>query len=628
MGNIGQEERQTTIYYHNNSLDQLWYGTNRWAVKFDLRTIASVDSFTVETVSTYFPQAGNNYNILIYQDSIQPLDSLAVSINDISISAQGWNNFHIPTNFQVTGDIFWLVIEYDTNATSRYMAASATGGEHSYFWVPPDDPIPGYFANMAETNIVSELLISISGTMHFDGNDLELLSFDLTGNLNPGATVFPEFRVKNNSSSTVDDLVGINIQLHNPDPEMPSWNITYPLQLNLAAGADTLVTVTEPVYSYRLPGNHAQFNLQAELQYDGDLYPNNNLISYSFNIFPNNRDKYLIENFIRSDHQASMNIINDQQTLAADSLFFLNYFFHPDDQPYYSPDAALQKDYYRLSGYPFTVIEGKSNIAGYSAEYSDLVLDILADNFPKKTFISALSESVENTIDPNDLVIQVRFDMRNDSTFIFADNLANLKLFIALVEKNNPDIPGSHLIHLHRYQSAGALNLGFGYEESFFWGYSLQTIEPIYWEISVENFAHFDVVYWLQNSQKKDIYYLGKWGLDEFELVVSVDDDLYSEIVQPTMSLFPNPLTKNDLLMFHFEGTKSTQEINVKIYNIKGQLVKELSDKVQDSKTEMKWDGIAANGRDIGSGIYFVKADFHDFQGHRFSLYQKFVVLK
>jgi len=116
--------------------------------------------------------------------------------------------------------------------------------------------------------------------------------------------------------------------------------------------------------------------------------------------------------------------------------------------------------------------------------------------------------------------------------------------------------------------------------------------------------------------------------LDEFELVVSTDDDYFNQAVKPTMIMFPNPLGKNNSLIFLFEGVKTTQEIKLKIYNVKGQLVQVLSDASQGPKNQIEWDGTTANGKNVGSGIYFVRAEFLDHDGHRCSLYEKFVVLK
>ncbi len=629
IGYIGQEERQTNIYYHNNSLDQLWYGTNSWAVKFDLRSLTAIDSMTVETVLIYFPQAGDDFNLLIYRDHLQPLDSLAVSYSNITVENEGWYNLGLPANDYITGDCFWIVVGYETNSQNRFMGASATGGQHSYYWVPPYDPIPGYFANMAESNITSELLISIAGTLHFDGYDLELVSFELSGNMNPGGTVYPQFRVRNNSAVQIEDLTGVSIRLTNPhpDPDFSVWQRTYPLQIDLAAGADTMVVVTEPEYSYRLPGNYAQYHLQAELQYDPDLYPANNFINFSFNIFPNDRNLYLIENFIRSDHQPSIDILNTQQGLAADSLSFVNYFFHPDDLPYYTIYAAQQRDFYQLAGFPFTIIEGREKIGGYTNSYADQFTGFLSEVTPDKTFLSLNTTDIQKTIDPDDFLMHLRFDIQNDSTFVFNDNLGNLKMFMALLEKDNPELPGSHLIYLNRYQSSGNLNLGFGNQHNFIWEHNLQTIPTIFWEMTADNLEHFEIVYWLQDNQKKRIYYVGSFGLDEFELVVSVDHDQVIELPQPAITLYPNPLRGNESLLLCFNDPKSIEEVSIKIYNIKGQLIHESKSILPDSKEIIVWDGFHQRGHKSGNGLYFVKTEYLDMNGNRQTIYKKLLLL-
>ena len=626
-GYIGQEERQSVISYHNNSLDQLWYGTDRWGVKFDLRSITAIDSFTVQTVSIYFPQAEGSYNLLIYQDSLQPLDSLVVSYSDIALENQGWNNINLPLADHITGNTFWVVVEYETNPQSRYMGASATDGAHSYYWVPPFDQVSGYFANMADTNISSELLFSISGTLHFEGQDLELISFDFLGNFSPGGLIYPEVTVRNNSSAVIDELIGISVRLTNPSP-VPSesiWNVTIPLQLYLEAGADTTAVFNQPQSSYRMLGVASQYQLRAELQYDLDLYPANDLITFSFNNFQRDRDKFLVENFLRIDHQPSMDILNIQQDLMADSLYFLNYFPNPNDTPFYTPTAAQQRDYYNLSGYPFTIVEGLNRIVGYTGEYETQLGNLLAAAGESRTFLRLLTTSVQKTLDPEENLMQLRFDMKNDSTRIFSENLSNLRMFFALTEKNHPEMPGSHLLYLHRYQSTGSLNLGYENMHNFEWDYNLQTIQTIYWELNRDNLAHFDLSFWLQDNQRKNIYFFETWGLDEFDLVVSAEDDHFADLVNPTFSTYPNPVRKNEPLKFSFSNSRSVTEVKIRIYNIKGQLLKELQYSASDSGKELLWDGTQENGRRIGSGIYLLKAEFVDTSGHNHTVTRKIV---
>jgi len=635
-GDIGKEERQTSIYYHTNSLDQLWYGSDSWGVKYDFRTVTVVDSFTIETVSVYFPQMSGEINLKIYTDELQPLDSLAVSFSDIPIQ-EGWNEFDLNLADQVTSQILWVIVDYDTNhsntnpESNRYMGASAVGGEHSYFWVPPEDPngsIPGYYANMAEMSIVSELLITVGGILHFgeEGYDLELSSFEFTGDFVPGGNITPGATIKNNSATDIDDLIGISVRLTNADPEEDTWDVTIPYNLELPAGEEITILFDNEQYIYTLLETPAQYRLRAELQYDLDPYLVNNLIEFTAHTFVRPREKYLIENFVRSTDQSSLNIIDTQQDLVADSLYFINYFFNPLDEPYYAADAALRKDFYRLGGYPFTIIEGIESIAGYFPAYADTLSARLNNIIPAETFLYLDEETNQNIIDPTDYLMQLRFDIRNDNTHIFDNNLSNLRMFMALVEKDNPDIPGAHLIYLHRYMSDGSLTLGFEDQYQFVWTHNIQTINPVYWEIVEENLEHFEIIVWLQNRITREVCFVESFRLDEFEFATSVGEEIITPLTTE-VSLYPNPLRSNQSLQFNITGRKDISRVQIRIYNIRGQLIEELNEDSSGAEKQIVWDGLKNRVEALSSGVYIARIEVSGEKGESELSYRKFLIL-
>jgi len=63
----------------------------------------------------------------------------------------------------------------------------------------------------------------------------------------------------------------------------------------------------------------------------------------------------------------------------------------------------------------------------------------------------------------------------------------------------------------------------------------------------------------------------------------------------------PNPVISSTKIAFNLQ---ETVQVDVQIYNVKGQLVKFLYSGVSSSKI-LEWDGKDANGRELASGIYF-----------------------
>jgi len=87
--------------------------------------------------------------------------------------------------------------------------------------------------------------------------------------------------------------------------------------------------------------------------------------------------------------------------------------------------------------------------------------------------------------------------------------------------------------------------------------------------------------------------------LEEPEITPEVPDVFYLH------QNYPNPLTTSTTISFSL--IPSTQKAELKIYNIKGQLVRELDINAKSGIGSIAWDGQDSNGKQVGSGIYFYK---------------------
>jgi len=75
---------------------------------------------------------------------------------------------------------------------------------------------------------------------------------------------------------------------------------------------------------------------------------------------------------------------------------------------------------------------------------------------------------------------------------------------------------------------------------------------------------------------------------------------------------FPNPFRSSTT--FSFSSKEPIQNAEIKVYNIKGQLVRELRFNASSLPRflEIKWDGKNEYGSDVAQGIYFYKCDIDD----------------
>jgi len=77
---------------------------------------------------------------------------------------------------------------------------------------------------------------------------------------------------------------------------------------------------------------------------------------------------------------------------------------------------------------------------------------------------------------------------------------------------------------------------------------------------------------------------------------------------------YPNPASQT-VISF---GLKTPAEVRLDIFNVKGQLVETLVDKIMPSgKHEVLWDGRDDDGKPLPSGIYYYRMRAGDYQAKR-----------
>jgi len=107
----------------------------------------------------------------------------------------------------------------------------------------------------------------------------------------------------------------------------------------------------------------------------------------------------------------------------------------------------------------------------------------------------------------------------------------------------------------------------------------------------------------------------------EFGECVAVDEEPLQNATVLTCS--PNPFSTSTTISFHNATTRlhpinrdTPRQAEIKIYNIKGQLVRNLPISSFPNPclgmVEAKWDGKDENGNDVKSGVYFYKTDSDD----------------
>ncbi len=631
--NVRPSVRDTLVYYHTNTDDQHWFGSDSWAVKFEFNEFyAGIDSlvFEAEGANIFIPGSSGTdpLTVRLCRDSFgQPLtdpDSLLFTqtIQSSEIQYQAWNYFQFPnTIIDTTKSILWLVVDYPTNSTDQFISASANGGLQSYF------SNNGYYYSMFSISYDSEFLFSLQGRFLTDGTDLDLVSIEWEGDFFPSGNLYPEFTIKNNSNIPVSGSYIVpslqtpngNIDLIYTDDNTVCQQIMLPL---LPANGTQIFNVSDSLM-FMLSGIPSQYEFEAELICETDSLTNNNSIEDEFQTYIEYLDNLFIENAVQLDEVNSNNIWSTQSSVLDPSdCVIINYFADLNDEPFFNDDSYLRFHYYDLMGFPATIIGGGDKILGFFTGYFAQLTELYNSSFSTpKTFISNDSFNGSDN-DMGDAVFS--YQLRNAETLLFDSFINELTLRIGVLEnvENELGLPTDINIPVFTYLieevDANQFLESTTISDSIYFNMNDD------FETITGNTNNCEVVFWLQNEETQEIFYVNTLPFTEFQPgLVSLDEDKIPN-ANHSLHIFPNPCRTSEQMNISFSLPNTIQSAELKIYNIKGQLVKTIIQEPTSQNASFIWNGKDKVNKQVSSGIYLmqIKADANgvEYKYHKKSL--------
>jgi len=113
-----------------------------------------------------------------------------------------------------------------------------------------------------------------------------------------------------------------------------------------------------------------------------------------------------------------------------------------------------------------------------------------------------------------------------------------------------------------------------------------------------------------ESNNQKYLYHFQTTAFSIYE-IDGYGIDPEPEVPEQYFTPYPNPFSTSTTISFH-ENTRlfsdAPRQAEIRIYNIKGQLIREL--KIENLKLKMNevvWDGRDENGIKVGAGVYFYK---------------------
>ncbi|MEA1972502.1 MAG: T9SS type A sorting domain-containing protein, partial [Candidatus Cloacimonadota bacterium] len=364
-----------------------------------------------------------------------------------------------------------------------------------------------------------------------------------------------------------------------------------------------ILTIEE---SFLLDVYPREYRLIANIMSSEDSTSFNNQKITIFNNYESENPKIFVENFVRLLHNPSYYpsyyLWQDQQEIInQDSIIAINYFSDSLDS-LYTEGSNERFIFYELFGYPSTKINGSGSIYGYQ---EDNYLSYLEESLMKQnTFIEIQNDFEISSISLDHETISVRLDFSNTSSYPLDSTVNNLSAFVALTEtmtlisndQPNLDISGEVLKAIYLDDQ----NVDLNYDGDYSLNCEIDYSDLIFEHDIVEERDFFNIIYWIQDVQTKEIYYCDNFSLSE----VIVGNYIDSEHIAP-LDVYPNPTT--NLINISIENErKQYDKIKYSIFNIKGQLI--------DSSTlysDRNSNSISLRELGLSSGIYFIKAEIY-----------------
>jgi hypothetical protein len=139
-----------------------------------------------------------------------------------------------------------------------------------------------------------------------------------------------------------------------------------------------------------------------------------------------------------------------------------------------------------------------------------------------------------------------------------------------------------------------------------------------------DSFYVWDYIYGNNGGSNVRVYDLDNNGLAEviisgnnqtriYEYQVGIAEEVVCEVKGISLAVSPNPFSNSTEIRCQI--TDDRQKCELKIYDIAGRLVTDLSKQMSDRsyRSSVRWDGIDLSGRRLPAGVYFLKFKVGDY---------------
>ena len=616
VNSSGQE-----LYHHSYTDDLAFMGTDRWGVNFiidDMFSFPPADSvnvnFIVDFINVFSPQPVSDVTISLHANAVPQHDVIVTQPGVVLFTMEtylhtGWNSIALTSETPIKNG--WIVVGFAGQNTDIPVSASLGGGAHSYFF-DRFSPTAGTFRNMRNNGFQADLLFHLVGRFDRDILMIDILDFSVPTFISFTEPFFPSFNIRNNSTLSAKNVY-INLSMNNPNAGF-SYSETIQVSSEMSAGQ----IISSEMINFQgviLPQSFAQYQLSIQTGCDREdnLFLGQTVSGYT-NVFEHQRDKVLLEVFTLSADSFNERLLSHlENETDSEKLDVLFYFANSIDN-LHTWGAYQRHIQYQQQGFQQTYFNGylrNRNFVDpdfFSKFQENYLLSLSDKTFIKSTGFEAFIEDDVN------LFIDIHFINENTNLLSITQN--DFILNAAFVQPFT--LFDKEIKMLTQYITNGAFGITLNLTPTGETNTDIYLAFPIY-NISLlpgNDFNDLEIVVWINRRATKEVYFHEIHSLKDVEFPEHIDPN---NPPSPQIRLYPNPVGIGDVLNIDFINSKEQRDINVTVYNIRGQRV------VSRNIPEPSFSIDSLNLK--VSGVYFMKVSWTE-NGKEQNLIRRLTLVK
>ncbi len=397
-----------------------------------------------------------------------------------------------------------------------------------------------------------------------------------------GVPMVPAVKVKNNGLT--DETGDVVCKIFQFDQEV--YSQTVPATIAIGQTQD----VSFPEFTPEL--DNEMYKILAYTALAGDLDHTNDTLSVMFDTYNTPKQKVILEIGTGTWCQYCPGAAMGAEDLIANGKEVGVVEYHNGDA-YVTPSGTIRiEEYYNISGFPTAIFDGTTALVGgdHSVSLYPDYLPIYEEKYAVKTpFLIGFTGEVVNDI------LNVNVSVNRFGRFLNP----NIVLQFALTES---DITVSwqgqdHLDFVERAMAPDAYGTALNLIDTDSLTVNLSMPFNQAWD-----FGNMEIVAFIQDPLSKFIYNGNSVKLNDLQPISN------SEVVLAKNNLslhanYPNPFNPSTTISFELSKTENVQ---LEIYNVKGQKVKTLVNGMQTQGLHnVVWNGLDDSGKTAASGMYF-----------------------